>query len=372
MFLRRLEGKSIDALICHGGSGGGGSSSGEIGYPIWMQETHHNWLSGDPNQSFPGDDVMDNSIVDLMNVAHGVGGNPYEGETAYDPNVDASVVAASPLGLMDAQFVASKTIMDALDSEVDWESHVDLAATKYTKFSTIDFLDSLSTAINGLLAAVESSLSSSSITDMVTAFENNKKTRFLRDVGMWSAGMADINAVHTSSFIMGLAVQQIEFSNSVDQYERELKANVYTKIIQAGIDAYVKAQVLRVGSEDTMLIQGPDLIGKLEHLKIQAQSQLMQTKAEVERITMVALREETDRQMELEVDESLWDMEAYMYGGNVLGSIAGASAGRKGTQMSRGQTALGGAMAGASIGASFGPWGAGIGFVAGGLLGWLF
>ena len=89
------------------------------------------------------------------------------------------------------------------------------------RVSTIDFLDSLSIAISGLLAAVESALSSSSITAMVTAFENNKKTRFLRDVGMWSAGMADINAVHTSSFIMGLAVQQIEFSNSVDQYERE-------------------------------------------------------------------------------------------------------------------------------------------------------
>ena len=370
MFLKLLEGLPLDALICHGGSGGG-SSSGTIGYPLWMEDAHNNWLQGNALLD-PSDDAMDNSIVDLMNVAHGVGGNPYEDETAYDPNAAVSLVNNSPLDKMNVQFVASKAIMDALDSETNWESHVDLAATKYTKFSNIDFLNSLSDAIDGLLAAVESSLSSSSITDMVTAFENNKKTRFLRDVGMWSAGMADINAVHTSSFIMGLAVQQIEFSNSVDQYERELKANIYTKIIQAGIDAYVKAQVLRVGSEDTMLIQGPDLIGKLESLRIQAQSQLMQTKAEIERMTIVALREENDRQMELEVDEATWDMEAYMYGSNVMASISGASAGRKGTQMSKGQTALGGAMAGASIGAAFGPWGAAAGFVVGGLLGWLF
>ncbi len=207
---------------------------------------------------------------------------------------------------------------------------------------------------------------------MVTAFENNKKVRFLRDTGVWAAGMADINAVHTSSFIVGLALQQIEFSNSVDQYERELKANVYNSIVKTGIDGYIKAQVLRVNNEDTMLLQGPEIIAKLENLRVQAQNNLVQLRAEVERMKIAAMKEKTDRDLSIDVDEASWDFEVYMYGANLMGSLAGASAGRKVNQMSTGQSVMGGAFAGASIGAAFGPIGAGIGFIAGGLLGWAF
>lgn len=360
----------IKPIMLYGGGGsGGGGASGAIDFPDYMEDTHHNWLKGDAVGSGDG---MTNSIVDLMEVAHGVSGNPYENEGAFDPNAALTLTSNSPLKNMADQFSATKLLFDALDAETDWKSYVDAAATKLTKFSTIDFLSGLSTAISGLLSAVESALSSTSITNMVTAFENNKKTRFLRDVGIWSAGMADVNAVHTSSFIMGLAVQQIEFSNSVDQYERELKANTYTALIKSSIDAHVKAEVLRVGSEDTMILQGPDIMGKLEHLKTQAQAQLVQMKAEVEKLTIIAMREREERDLEIDVDEALWDMEVYMYGANVMASISGAAAGRKSTQMSKGQTTLGGAMAGASIGAAFGPWGAAIGAVAGGLLGWLF
>ena len=354
-------------IALYGGGGGGG---GESGFPFYLEEAHHNWIKGHPDSG--GHDVMTNSMVDLMEVAHGAGGNPYEDETAFDPDAAFTPTATSPLGKMAAQFTASKTILDALDATTDWGSYVTAAVAKYDSYSNIDFLDNLATAIAGLLTAVESALSSSSITDMVTAFENNKKVRFLRDQGMWSAGMADINAVHTSSFIMGLAIQQIEFSNSVDQYERELKANTYTIIIKDAIDAHVKAEVLRVNNKDGLISQGPEVMSNLLQLKTQAQTQLVQLKGEVERLTMVAMKEEKDRQVELEVDEATWDMEVYLYGGNLMASISGASVGRKNTQMSKGQTALGGAMGGASIGAAFGPIGAGIGFVAGGLLGWAF
>jgi len=356
----------IKPIMLYGGSGGG-STGGVVGYPVWMENTHRNWLIGETHSQ----DVINNSMVDLINVAHGVGGNPYEGELAFDPDAAFTPVATSPLGKMNAQFVASKTILDAIDPATDWGTYITAAAGKFTSFSTINFLSSLDTAISGLLASVESALSSTSITAMVTAFETNKKTRFLRDTGIWSAGMADINAVHTSSFIMGLAIQQIEFSNSVDQFERELKSSLYNTIVQTGIDGHIKAEVLRVNNEDGLLMKGPEIMANLAQLKDQMQGSLMQVKAEIERLNIVALKEQNDRQMELEVDEATWDFEVYMYGANLLGSIAGASSGRK-QQMSKGQTALGGAMAGASIGAAFGPIGAGVGFVAGAVLGWAF
>jgi hypothetical protein len=354
-------------------SGGGGGQSGTVAFPGYLQDTQDNWLKNAPID-YPAHDEMDNSIVDLMNTAHGAGGNPYTGEEAFDPNAALSLVATSPLGKIDTQFTAGKAIFDAIVPIMNWGGYVDAAVGKFSSFDDIDFLDSLDTAISGLLAAVESALSSSSITDMVTAFENNKKVRFLRDVGIWNAGMADINAVHTSSFIIGQALQQIEFSNSVDQYEREIKANVYTRIIQAGIDAYVKAETLRVHNKDNILIQGPDAMSKLESLKGQLQSQLIQMKAEIERLSIVAMKENTDRQLGIDVDDAKWDMEVYMYGSNVMASISGATAGRMGeTGVSTGQSVLGGAFAGASIGASMGnPLLAAAGFVAGGLLGWAF
>lgn len=360
----------IMPIKLYGGSGGGGGQSGTVGWPEYLENAHGQWLNDSHNVDGT---YMDNSIVDLMNTAHGAGGNPYEGELAFDPNAALSLISNSPLDKIDDQFVASKAILDAIAPSTDWGGFIDAAAAKFTKFDDIDFLDSLSTAISGLLSAVESALSSASITNMVTAFENNKKVRFLRDTGMWAAGMADINAVHTSSFIIGLALQQIEFSNSVDQYERELKASVYTKIIQSAIDAYVKAETLRVHNKDNLLVQGPELMSKLESLKDQMQAQLIQLKAEIERVTIIAMKEKTDRQVSLEVDESKWDMEVYLYGANVMSAISGAGPGRMiESGPSTGQSVLGGAFAGASIGAGFTPLGAAIGAVAGGLLGWAF
>jgi len=369
-----IEEESFDyngpLALCGGGGSGGGGQSGTVGWPEYMEDTHHNWLKGNPVGS---DDEMTYSIVDLMNTAHGAGGNPYDGESSFDPNAALTLVTNSPLKKIDDQLTASKAILDAINPENDFAGYVAQAANEYTHFADITFLDSLSSAISGLLSAVESALSSTAISNMVSAFEDNKKPRFLRDIGMWSAGMADINAVHTSSFIIGLALQQIEFSNSVDGYEKELKGNIYNKIVQAGIDAYVKAQTLRVHNKDSMLIQGADLMSKLESLRSQVQNNLVQLKAEIEKMTIVAMKEKTDRQLNIDVDEAKWDMEVYMYGTNVMASISGAAVGRMGESgMTTGQSVLGGAMAGASIGAAFGPIGAGIGFLAGGLLGWAF
>ncbi len=85
---------------------------------------------------------------------------------------------------------------------------------------------------------------------------------------------------------------------------------------------------------------------------------------------MVALKEQTDRDLELDVDEALWDFDTYMYAGNLLAAPSGATVGRKPSQVSKGQSALSGALSGAAIGAELGTWGGPIGAVAGGFLGW--
>ncbi|KKN73954.1 hypothetical protein LCGC14_0395190 [marine sediment metagenome] len=344
-------------------SNGGGSVSGAISHQATLLAFVEEMLNDKTADS------LDNSIVDLVNAAHTT--NPYDAVTSFNPNTALTLIADSPLTRMNEQYAAAKTLVDGIVEETDWASYVVAAVAKFTSYEDIDFLDNLDTAIAGLLVSVESALSSSSITSMVTAFENNKKTRFLRDVGLWSGGMADINAVHTSSFIIGLALQQIEFSNSVDQYERELKGNIYMKLVTSGIDAHVKAHVVQLNNKDNLITQAPSLMASLNQLKTQLVTDLAKIKVDVERMTIIAKKEQEDRQVAIDVDEALWDMEAMLYAGNILSSITGSTTGRQIPQTpSTAQSVLGGALTGASIGSKFGVPGVIAGATAGAVLGW--
>jgi len=349
---------------------GGGSATGASNYPDYIRDTQDNWLKGNAlgDQT---DDSMVVSMVDLMNAAHVT--SPYDNETAFDPNAALTLVSTSPLSNMDARFTTTQTLIDALDASSDWTSYVAQAASSFTHFSDIDFISNLSTAIEGLLSSVEDALSSTSITNMVNAYENEKRTRFQRDQGLWSAGMADINAVHTSSFIIGLALQQSEFANSVDKYEADLKGSIYTQIIQAGIDSHMKANILRIGNKDQMLLSAPQVMGQLNNLKAELSSRLVTLKADLEKLNIIALKEQSEANLAIDVDAATWDFEVYQYGANLLASAAGGVI-QKGNKTSRGQSAMSGALAGAAIGAYAGPVGSltgvAIGAGAGAILGW--
>ncbi len=344
-----------------------GASGGSVSGAIQHQASLLSFVEEMLNDS--GTDSLSNSIVDLVNAAHTT--NPYDSVASFDPNAALTLVSNSPLTRLNEQYLSAKTLVDAIAEETDWASYMTAAVAQFTNYEDIDFLDNLDTAIAGLLTSVESALSSSSITAMVTAFENNKKVRFLRDVGLWSGGMADINAVHTSSFIMGLALQQVEFSNSVDQYEREVKGNIYSQIVRSGIDAHVKAHVVQINNKDQLMVQGPGLMASLNQLKTTLVTDLAKVKMDVERLTIIAKKEQNDRQVAIDVDEGLWDMEAMLYAGNILSSITGSAVGRQLPQTpSTAQSMMGGALSGASVGSQFGPWGAAIGAGAGAILGW--
>ena len=351
---------------------GGGGASGEVGFPTYMENIHKVYLYHEDDVSFAsGEDKPTYSINHILNVLHGSGGNPYEGETAFNPNAALTINSSSPLGRIDSQYSATKTLLDALDAETDWQGYVDSAYDKTGKFTDIDFLNNLQSAITGLLNALEDVLDSSIISDMVDAFEANKKTRFKREVSQWSAAMADVGAVHTSSFIMGLSLWQKEFSDMVDSYEKELRSNIYRDIVVQSIGAHVKAQVLRVGSKDQMVLGGAELMARLNQMKVQMEADLTQVKAEIERITMISLKEQKDRDLDIDANEALWELETYMYAGNMLGSISGAAAGRKAPKISDAQSALSGAFAGASImSVTKNPWLIAGGAAVGGLLGW--
>ena len=317
-----------------------GGSSGEVAFPAYMESTHKNWLRG---TACSGDQAT-NSINELLNVSHGVAGNPYEGETAYNPNAEITFVAASPLANINTQFDAMSTIVTAINT-----------AGYFDDFADIDMLDNLSDELANVVTAIDTVLASSTITNLVTAFENSKRPRFLRDMSMWTAGMADINAVNTSSFVIGMGLMQDEFGKSVDAFEAELKSKLYNTVMSEAVSQYLKVNILRLAAKDELYMKGPAVYASMAQLK-----------TEVEKLIILTMSEKSENQLRIDVDEGLWDYETYMYAGNIMSSISGAAAGRKGPTKT--QTAVGGAMAGASMGAAFGLPGMAIGAGVGAIL----
>jgi hypothetical protein len=332
----------------------GGSSSGEVEYPKYMEYIYKHMLVDGGNLdgyfTTKGWDELPTNMFELMSVGFTDAGNPWNGEETFDPNEALTSVAGSPF----------KKVDDAYDSI---SSAIAVISGKgyFGDFDDIDFLDDLSTSLTGLMTAIDTILDSSTLEDVVDSFEENKKGRFLADVSAWTAGMADINAVHTSSFVIGMALKQKEFQESIDAFERELKVNLYSSILKDGIGAYLKAQLFRLGSKDELFRQGPQMYSALSAMKL-----------EVEKLKIITMAEKSERQLRIDTNEALWDYELFMYAGNLFASISGAAAGRKNVD-NPAQTALSGLLSGAAIGSEFGPigtfGGAGIGFLLGGMLG---
>jgi len=87
---------------------------------------------------------------------------------------------------------------------------------------------------------------------------------------------------------------------------------------------------------------------------------------EANRIKIVAMKEQTDRDAALDEEDALWDLEVFQYGANVLAAISGGTSSPKVKEPSALQSALGGAMSGAAAGWMIGGgYGAAIGAVIG-------
>ena len=251
--------------------GSGGGGSGAVDYPGYMKTKHETWL---------------NEIDSLIDVA--IANNPYEGP-----------------GWGDGWYVYNPS--DDLYEMI-------LALDDFA-----DYLDMLDAGVDAEAAAFGAILQSRIDTDTIPSFE---------------AGMRDINAVQTTSFVIGKAILYARKDEQVAQYLA-------------------------------------DLNGKFRQQTIEQRRLLATHYVEVLRLGIVAMKEHHDEYMEYETAYAKWDLEMYSYGGNMLAAIGGARAPGV-ARPSRTQSAIGGAMAGAAMGAQVGGgYGAIIGAVVGGIGGYL-
>jgi len=345
-------------------SSGGGGASGTVEYPDYIEEVQADWLAH-TDKSGASHDAITYSVTDLLNTAMSAN-SPYYGETVIDPD--------SYLTNMTVQLAQQETLVENISEETDWASYLTAVVAKAydgSTFPATDLLDTLSTGVTDALAELSTILAAAPITGAVTAYETSVETRFLKSVSRWASSLADVNAVQTTTYGMGLAILESELNHDINQFESKLHLQIFNDLLPNLILKYVEGELMAKQYSNAFIAQAIPMIGKLFEQKLNGYADLTRMTAEINRISLVAKGEEQKLQIELEVRDALWDLELFKYGSPVMAAAPGGVSETGQTPLTAGQSALGGALAGASIGAATGnPWAALAGAGIGALLGY--
>ena len=294
-------------------------SSGAIEYPTYQEDIHVNWLTGGSQGSPAASLTID--LQTVLNLAMGSTGNPYQGESPHNPIAE--------LTTNQDRFNTADVVVKGVDPEGDWSKYVDTAANKLDSIFTLE----------------------TEITNEVDNFEANVKRRRMREISRWAGGMADINAVESSQFIIGMAIREGEVTSEINQFESKLRFEMKRAKVLATLQAT------------------SDMI-KLMLFKVDAGRGMTQLQTEINRVNIIANKERDRDQLEIDTLQASWDLEVFQYGISALGGLGGGvQPGVKG--LSKAESSLAGAASGASIGSSFGSVGTGVGAVVGAVTGYL-
>ena len=292
-------------ICCFGGGGGssGGGSSGRVDYPEYMKQWHAEALFGGP-PVYPS-----MSVSEAMNAAFG--NSPFLGVAAYNPDEPVAAMLTASEKLEDlVDLLSAGTGLDDLISKMLTDEHIKDAVAAHR----------------------------AELDDILTS---NQIPRF-------EAGMRNINAVVSSSFVIGRALLEEAALKQVAKMSAELRQQAFG-----------------------------ELALQVAQLKLDYRYRLSALTIEANRMKIVAKKEETDSNIKIAESDALWDLEVFKYGGNLLGSIAGTAVSTGDNRWDARPAAgsvIGGALSGAAAGAYIGgksgaAMGGPIGAVVGAVLG---
>lgn len=290
--------------------GGGGGSAGSVQFPTEISDVLDDWLgaSGD----FAGTNVS-NEMEALQ------GNSPYATVNSFNPDAFVSAVQS--------RFDYYDTLVKAIDEHTDWDTFFDNVKDK-----------------------VDSIISDSYIESVVDEYDDDTKDEWGDTINRFAGGMAEINAINSSAFIIGMALMENQRLRAV----RKLRASLVLDFEK------VKLQMYQQGLNDMI---------RMYAFKLDVDRAATQTLAEINRVSAVLKKEQYIEDIELDVEDTLWDIKVFQYGGRVMASPSGAAP--IPDKPSKAASALGGALSGAAQGAAIGGpigavVGAGAGYVAGG------
>lgn len=287
----------------------GGGSSGKVEYPQYMEFFH--WQTLDNFQDQPGSRPWASGIFpnvgDAMKAASSaVGGNPYAGALAYNPDPDIA------------------NVQDTID---DWNDVI-----------SADFGNFLQETVLDIDAAIQSP---EDFNSAATVYQTQFRRQHYIGMARTNAMFLDIGALQTSNYQMWVGQQE-------------------SLINQAVNEAIVGHEERRDTHRITMIM---DTLNK----RLASREGIAHTQNDASKSAIVAKHDQKSIDQQFEIDEAHYDLGLFQYGSNVLAGIAGS--GHFVAKQSTAQRLMGAAgngIAKAALGfATGGP----IGAAAGGIMG---
>lgn len=290
-----------------------------IEYPDYIQDMHQLWLDG----VVAGTAAESGGVA--LAIANARSSNPFTSLTGYNPATDVSSMATA--------VATFQSLVTAMDPHADYDTYHNAAVAQ---------IDSVISPDSYILARVQAH---------AAALDTELNSRV---IPRFEAGMRDINAVHTSTFIIGKAIIELDRDDKVDKFMADMRFQADAK--RGDLIQNAAAEMVRMHLQ------------KLEFGRV-----IMAITIDRLRLSIAANSDYKTEIKAIAADQARWPLEIYKYGANMLAAISGGTS--SSVPMDGNKTAriigsgLSGAIAGATIGASFGGSGAGYGAILGGIAG---
>lgn len=327
----------------------GGSSAGTVSYPTYMQEVHGSFLN------HQGDDTVTASMVDTFNSA--IGNSPFSGATTFDPS-DELTTMYDYITLMQEN-------LSTFNHLQDYENAMRRAEDEVDRMLDSAHLNSPIPSIN---------LFSDDISDDIASFRAQQLDNLEAEVlPKFRAGMLDINAVQSSSFIIGEAILRAFNERDVARYASEIRVRLLTQNNES--NARLLGQREEIISRhflqrnEMVKTTANDILMGL-YKKQEIWNEVSRLTIEAKRLHIIAKKEQIAEQFELDESDARWDLDLYQPLSNMLAGIAGGGMPVQ-KKANKAVSALGGAISGAAAGSAINvPYGTIVGAVAGAALGY--
>lgn len=126
---------------------------------------------------------------------------------------------------------------DVTDARSDFEPAIDSLYTLATNIARNGAAQLISMAYSTALSMVGSPV----VDKAVASFEKNARPAHLRNVSRFAGGMADVNAVQSSTFVIGMALIEADFQRDVNAHRSGLEVQFYRDVVAAFIDVEGRA-----------------------------------------------------------------------------------------------------------------------------------
>ena len=251
-----------DLALC----GGGGGTSGSVEHPTYIKTTYQLLLTGEvadptaPDYAITDSGTVGVNLLSAMATAtHAT--NPYENAVAYAPDA----LLSQQQQALDTLDTATKS-QEVTTETARWGELHDSAKTKADALFTGDAID-----------------------ELVESYADKTVDDFNTEVSRYSAGMSSINSVNSSAFILGMGLLERKRLTSINEFRSQ----------QVAQREQMKVEYMKNAVHEMANLMNMHMGNRIEVMRFQA---------EVNRLSIIAKKEQYEKDIEYDREDAMWDI----------------------------------------------------------------